>query len=302
MSKRLVAILLVLTMLFWAVNFHVVKIALKYYSAMPVAAWRFFFAVIVLFGIMALRKNLVKRIKELSKRDVWYIFLVSVVGVYLSVYLFNKGLMTTSAINGSLIVSISPMLTALFARIFLYQKINFIQAAAILFGFFGVAIILVQGSLSALISLQFQPGDIDIFLMAICFSLSQIIVNKHLYHIDSIWMMTLASAMALVLFVASAGPELMTTAIPQTPSFWASILFMGILSTGVGYVVFYMSVVRLGPTTSTLFMNLIPFFAVLLAIPFGEPIYSNQLVGGAVIIGSLILFNRFANNRAETLS
>ncbi|MFK7948762.1 MAG: EamA family transporter, partial [Saprospiraceae bacterium] len=73
--------------------------------------------------------------------------------------------------------------------------------------------------------------------------------------------------------------------------FWTSILFMGILGTGLGYAVFYLSIVELGATKTTLFMNLIPFFVVLIAIPFGEQLLFSQLIGGLIIILGLLIFN-----------
>ena len=292
MPRRNVIVLLVLTMLFWAVNFHVTKIALQYYSPMGVAAWRFLFAAIVLVGVVAAQKKVKKHLSELTLINFGYIFLASFFGIYLTIYFFNKGLMTTSAVNGSLIVSLSPMITAVLASIFLNGKIKFIQWIAILFGFIGVAIVLVRGDLEVLRNLDLQIGDLYIFMMALCFSTSQIIVNKYLQYTDSIWLTTLGSILAVILFAGSSAGELSAAPIPSDWSFWWSIIFMGVLGTGVGYAAFFLAVVRLGATTSTLFMNLIPLFAVLLAIPFGETVYQGQLVGGAVIIGSLILFNR----------
>lgn len=287
-----IIIFLVLTMLFWAVNFHVTKICLEYYSPMGVAAWRFLFAVIVLVGFCVAQPKRRASIKAMSKSDLLYVFLVAFFGTYLTIYFFNKGLMTTSAINGSLIVALSPMITAVISLFALQTRIKALQWLAVLGGFVGVTIVLVRGNLDALMALDFHAGDLFILLMATGFSISQILVHKYLKHVDSISLTTVGSVFAFILFLISAGTNLTSSSVPSDSTFWASILFMGIFGTGVGYVAFYLAVVRLGATTTALYMNLIPFFAVLLAIPFGEVIQLAQLVGGAIIIGSLILFNR----------
>jgi len=200
------------------------------------------------------------------------------------------GLKTTSAINGSLIIATSPAITAIFASIMLKSKLSLLQWIAIILSFFGVLLILLKGDISALMKLSIETGDIYMLLMAIVFSMSQIIISKYLSHVDSLVLTTITSIMSLVLFVLFSMKELIITEIPTDFSFWSSILFMGILGTGIAYSAFYYCIVKLSATTSSLYMNLIPFFTVLLAFPFGEKIYGIQLVGGGIIIIGLLIF------------
>lgn len=290
MSKTITLLLLVITMLFWAANFHVVKIALHSYSPMGVAAWRFFFGIISLFIILYFQFGISLFKFKFSIKEWWYMFLTSFFGIFLTIYFFNLGLKTTSAVNGSLIVATSPAITAIFTFLFQKKKITLIQWLAIVISFFGVAIILVKGDFGKLAQLQFEIGDVYILLMAIVFSLSQIIVSKYLPHIDATVMTAITSLMAFILFTLFSLPELLSTPIPYDLYFWSSILFMSILGTGIAYTAFYFCVVKLGATTSTLYMNLIPFFAVLLAFPFGEEIYPIQVLGGILVILGLLLF------------
>jgi drug/metabolite transporter (DMT)-like permease len=157
--------------------------------------------------------------------------------------------------------------------------------------FFGVALILVQGDLARLSRLQFEIGDLYILMMAIVFSLSQIIVSKYLIRMDAILMTSLGALIALLLFVAFSFSELTTIPFPVDAGFWISVVFMGVLGTAFAYSAFYFCVVRVGATTSTLYMNLIPFFTVVLAFPFGEKLLGVQLLGGILIIMGLLIFS-----------
>ncbi|TYP98974.1 EamA domain-containing membrane protein RarD [Tenacibaculum adriaticum] len=283
--------LLVLTMLLWAANFHVVKIALEYYTPMSVATLRFFFGVVSLLILFYMQyKEKIFKIR-FSIKEWWYLFLTSFFGIFLTIYFFNIGLKTTSAINGSLIIATSPAITGVLSFLFLRTKINLKQWLAIAISFLGVAIILMKGNFSKLLQLQFEIGDIYILLMAIVFSLSQILVSKYLSHIDAITTTTITSLISFVLFALFSLSELTVTQLPSSIPFWASILFMGVLSTGIAYTAFYYCVVKLGATVSSLSMNLIPFFTLLLAIPFGEKIYGIQLLGGIIIVIGLVLFS-----------
>lgn len=293
MSKLLSYSLLILTMLLWAGNFHVVKIALTYYSPLSVATFRFLFCIITLFFILGIqwKKNYLLLL-SLTRKDWWYSFLVGFFGIFLTIYFFNIGLKSTSAINGSLIISTSPAITGLFGTFLLKKPLKKQQWLAITISFFGVVIILTKGDFSRFIALKFEVGDLYIMAMAIVFSYSQILISKHLPHISSIITTSVSSLFALILFCAFSLPELTSYAIPKDFSFWASILFMGVLGSGLAYTAFYHAVVDLGPNLSTLSMNLIPLFTILLASPFGEEIYNIQLLGGFLVIAGLLIYNR----------
>ena len=302
MNKKIITLLVITTMLFWAVNFHMAKIALEYYSPMAVAAIRFFFGVLVLFPIMWVQYKSPKLPAKFSKKDWWNIFLTGFFGFFLTIYFFNKGLTTTSAINSSLIIATSTIITAMLAFFLMGKKLVKLQWLAILISFFGVAIILVKGDLAQLLNLKIAEGDFYILMMAIVFSISQIIIEKNLSHVDSIVTTSFASLIALVLFVISSLPELVSTEVPTDFEFWGSILFMGILGTGVAYAFFYKGVVVLGATKSSLYMNLIPLFTVLTAFPFGEIVTPIQLVGGGVIIFGLLIFGWSRRKKTAAIS
>jgi drug/metabolite transporter (DMT)-like permease len=290
MDKKIITTLVISTMLFWAINFHMAKIALKFYSPMAVAAIRFFFGVMILFPIMWMQFRSFKIPTKFSRTDWWNIFLTGFFGFFLTIYFFNKGLTTTSAINSSLIIATSTIITAILAFMLMGKKLVKLQWFAILISLLGVAIILVKGNLIELLDLKIAEGDFYILMMAIVFSLSQVIIEKKLSHLNSIITTSFASLVALILFILSSFPELISTEIPLDFTFWGSILFMGILGTGIAYAFFYKGVVVLGATKSALYMNLIPLFTVLTAFPFGEIVTPIQLVGGTVIIFGLLAF------------
>ncbi|MEO9964708.1 MAG: DMT family transporter [Reichenbachiella sp.] len=292
MNRSLTLLFLVLTMLFWAVNFHVTKIALQSYSSMPVAFWRFLFGAVTLLVIIVVKYGSSLTKIRMTLRTLWYIGLVSFFGIFLTIYFFNKGLQTTSAVNGSLILATSPIITAILAYFFLNRKFNNQQLLAIGLSLVGVIILLVKGDLGQLLTLNLESGDLFILGMAFVFSLSQIIVDKYLSAVNSILMTSISTFIGLLMFAAISTPELLATPVPVDLPFWSSILFMGVLGTGVGYVAFYYAVVKLGATTTALYGNLIPLFTVLLAFPFGEEIYAAQLVGGFVVIAGLLIFGQ----------
>ena len=279
-------------MLFWAVNFHVTKVALAFYSPMSVAFWRFLFGGLVLLGVLVAQygKGLAKI--RLSLRSFVLIILVSFFGIFLTIYFFNKGLQTASAVSGSLILATSPIMTAILAFFFLQRKFSMLQIGAMFISIFGVIILLVKGDFTRLMEIRMETGDLYILAMSFVFSLSQIIVDKYLSTVNSILMTSISVLLGLTMFAAVSFSELTTVTVPGDWQFWSSIIFMGVMGTGVGYVAFYYAVVKLGATTTALYGNLIPFFTVLLSFPFREEVYASQMIGGAIIIVGLLLFGQ----------
>ena len=201
MKNALPILLLVFTMFAWGANFHLTKIALNYYGPMGVATWRFLLGVLGLLVILYWRFG-----KELfqfrfSPREWWYLFLTAFFGIFLTIYFFNAGLETTSAINGSLIIATSPAITAVLSFFMEKKRLKTVQWFAIGLSFFGVLLILIKGDLNRLAQLQFEVGDIYILFMALVFSLSQIIVAKHLHHVNAILMTTVSSVFSLCFFL-----------------------------------------------------------------------------------------------------
>lgn len=282
-------------MLVWAANFHFTKVALEYYGSLGIATWRFFLSAIALVTLLYLKYKAALFKISLSRKEWGYIFLTGFLGIFLTIYFFNKGLETTSAVNGSLIIATTPAITGVFSYIIEKQRLKALQWLAILISFSGVVLIIIKGDLTSLKQLEFVPGDFYILAMALVFSLSQIVVSKYLAHLEAILVTTFSILFGLICFILVSFSEMYNTALPENTEFWVSILFLGFLGSAAAYVAFYYCVTKIGSTSSSLYMNLIPFFAVLLAFPFGEKIYGIQLLGGSLIITGLFLY-RFAKN------
>ena len=88
------------------------------------------------------------------------------------------------------------------------------------------------------------------------------------------------AALALALPAALAWP-----AQPPELGAWIAALALGVLSTGVAYVLYFRLIARVGPARATTVTYLIPLFAVLWGfLALREPLTLSMLLGGAVIL------------------
>lgn len=72
-----------------------------------------------------------------------------------------------------------------------------------------------------------------------------------------------------------------------SPSIVGGILYLGLVSTGVGFVISVKSLHVLGPTTTAMFSNFLPVTTTLFGwLLLGEAISFLQMVGGAIVIAA----------------
>jgi drug/metabolite transporter (DMT)-like permease len=111
-------------------------------------------------------------------------------------------------------------------------------------------------------------------------------------------------ACALPFLLALGAPYLPSVAWGEvTPAVWLAIVFSGGLSTGIAFVIWTTAVKHVGASHTAVFNNLVPFVAVVGGWLFlGETVAWPQLVGGALIIGGLVVMRRTRQHPLATVT
>jgi len=158
---------LILAAVFWGLNFHLAQFMMSESSFVEAASWRYIFGVItlILIGWNSLRKI------QRTNVSVKGIILVGFIGLFAFNLLFFKGLQQTNAINASLLVNLNPIMTILFASVLIGLRItrNHVIGASI--SILGVAYLFFEGDLSNVQTLNFNSGDLLIFIAGVIFAL-----------------------------------------------------------------------------------------------------------------------------------
>jgi drug/metabolite transporter (DMT)-like permease len=80
--------------------------------------------------------------------------------------------------------------------------------------------------------------------------------------------------------------------IPQLGITWIALLFLGILGSGVAFIMAYYLIHEIGPTRTSMVTYLFPLGGVLLGVAFlSEDLSWQLLVGAALIVLSLVVAN-----------
>ena len=195
-----------------------------------------------------------------------------------------------SAVAGVLNAT-TPLFTALFAAIFLSERLRAVQVVGLGLGLVGVA---VAGGVGA--------GDVRgasllatlaAALAGAGYGLTFVHVRRHLTGIPPVAAATGQLAIGAALFWPAALVSSLVGGVSLTPTRVGSLLMLGAVGTGVAYVLSYRVVADLGATAASLVTYLIPVVAVLVGVLVLHEAFEWRLVvGGAITILGVAAVNR----------
>jgi drug/metabolite transporter (DMT)-like permease len=282
-------VFIVFAVILWAGNAIIGRIASD--SDVPPVAlnfWRWMVALMVLapFAIPKLRAQW-----DLFKAHwwLWTVFgMVTVAGFNTTFYI---GLQYTTAVQGTLITAVMPILVLLGARVFLAQPITARQVTGVVISIVGVAAIVARGDPGVLTALALNIGDAWM-LLAVAFWAAQTILIRFLPKgMDLIAFQVASFVVGLAVLAPFYIGE--TMAGRPMPISWDAALFVGytaLIASVLGFTCWNLGVMRIGPKTAGYLGNLFPVFSAAAAIVLlGEALRWYHAMGGIVILGGIYL-------------
>ena len=77
---------------------------------------------------------------------------------------------------------------------------------------------------------------------------------------------------------------------------WLGIVYLGLFGTVFGFIWYYQGIKLLGPSRTSMFINLVPVSGVLIAfLVLDEPLETSIILGTILVTVGLFMTNRFAN-------
>jgi drug/metabolite transporter (DMT)-like permease len=272
--------------IFTGATFNLAKYTVGYFSPSFAAAWRFGLAAIVMLIILVFTEGVNK--SQLQKNAVTYV-LLGIIGIFGFNALFFVGMKYTNPVNGALIMGLNPLLTTIFARIILKDRISKNQALGIFFAFIGVLLVITQGSIEMIKTLSISGGDIMIFAGNVCWALYGVLGRKFIK--DSTPLATTTYTM-IVGAVSLIGVSLFSTnpvSLPNIPiGAWGALAFMAFFTTVLGYLWWNKGIKEIGASKTSLFFNLVPVVTMVISFVIGTPITVFQIIGVVLVILGVI--------------
>ncbi|MDP2680088.1 DMT family transporter [Rhodoferax sp.] len=278
----------------WGASFLFTRLGAAEFGALPTAGLRVGIAALFLLPLLLLRGQRQTLSKHWKK-----IFLLGMLNSGIPFALYAYALLSISTGLSSLLNATVPLFGALVAWLWLKDRPHGMKILGLLIGFVGVAM-LAWGKAS------FKPNAAGLTTgwavlaclgACLCYGISASFTKRYLGGVPSL---VIASGSQLGATIGLALPTLWLWP-SQTPSTtaWLALLAVGVLCTGVAYVLFFRLIDKVGAAGSLTVTFLIPVFAVFYGVVFlGESVTAWMLLCGAVILlgtalsmGLLKLFN-----------
>lgn len=238
--------------------------------------------------LLAERSRAVEAVRTEGK----LILLIGFLGMWICGALVYVALSMTSATNGTLIYTTSPVLILIVEALFLGRSIGARAMVGSLLAFAGVAVIVLEGDLARLAALDFNLGDLIFVGAAIAWAVYSILYRSPgLRAVSNLALFCLVAASGAALLAPFALFELLSGApMPDTLVAWGGIAGIVFFSSLLAFSGFQYGVRTLGAAAAGIFMYLLPPYGVFLAVMFlGETFHPYHEAGIALVMGGIVI-------------
>lgn len=203
----------------------------------------------------------------------------------------------TTALNGSVVATAQPAVTALFSGLLFRDLVSRRQATGIAIAGIGVLIIVARGELAKLLDLELNLGDLLMLASVCALALNSILIRRVPRTISIFQMMFAVQFLGLLLTAPLYAAEtIWYRPLPLTGEAIAGLLWIGIAVTVVALSMSNTAVRLIGANKASMLNYIRSSIAAILAIAIlGETLHAYHAVALALVFAGVYLMTRGRN-------
>jgi drug/metabolite transporter (DMT)-like permease len=219
-------------------------------------------------------------------------FWMGFVGFTLALALSHWGLAWSTATNAALLVATEPVALVALSPIVLGERLTPREGRGTALAVLGATIVVLNGvpGVTVAVAPHWQ-GDVLLLLSGVCFAAYSLLGRPVLARHPSLTVTTWSFVWGLVTTAPLVGLEWHAGRLPAwTSPGVAAVLYLGVVITGLGYLVWNWALERVSAARAAIFLNLQPLVGTLLGVAWlGEVFTVFTAAGGALIVVGLWL-------------
>ncbi len=280
-----------ITVFFWGISFIAIKIVVRVIPPITLGAVRFAISLFTLFVFTLLTS----RGEKLPKAARKYSAIAGFWGITMYFIFENIGVHFTSPSQASLLISTVPIFTIAIADIYRKKRSSWKLYAMSFLSLVGVAIIILSNGFEFSSNIL---GDLLILLAAFSWGMYTLYINQ-LEEYDNLLATLEITKWGLIFLIPFSAVEMFIES-PNVvrflhPDILVWLLFLGVLCSGFGYVMWNYAIKSLGSRTSSNFIYLIPLVSIIADSLILKNMPSMGVyIGGTLVMIGVILGERFA--------
>ena len=283
------AAFIAVAMLFWGGNTTVGRFAMT--TDLPpigVNFWRWTMAFAIL---LPLYTPTLWRQRRLLWQHRVYCVSIGLVGVTFFNSFYYVGLQSTTAVQGSLIAALLPLMILVLGAVYAGTGITGRQIGGLVLSIGGAVLVVVRGELAVLQTLRLNPGDFWCLAAVMCWAVQTFMLRYKPPEMDVMALVVASVGLGWLALVPAYAVE---TALGGSMRFDRETVllvgYLGLFASVIAFSLYNAGVVRVGSASAGYLGNLFPVFSALLAVVFlGEAIAWYHALGGALVLGGIYL-------------
>ncbi len=268
----------------WSTAEVVVRLIVEDITPIQLGAARFFFggAFLSLFLPYYLRK----RGLTLSRDVLWKAAWMGLVGLTIGNICYQYSLQYTGAAVVATLFGANPLMVLVLSAVLLSERLRGPKSLGVVMGFVGILILAMSEESDTFSLFGFTLGIGFLF----GFSLFTVLIKKHAGPYAGLPMITLCTMASAGYLIPLALLEGDTAVLANLEDIWLHVIYLGIGTTGLAYLFFFMGLEHVTPTeASSVLLLKPPLGTVLAAFWLGEAVPWNLPIAMAFILGGLYL-------------
>jgi drug/metabolite transporter (DMT)-like permease len=267
----------------WGSNFVFGKMLVQDFSPALLTMLRLLFIVLFLIGLSSYKKQF----KRVNISDLFAVFFLGVIGVFINQWSFFVGLQTADPTTSALILATTPILTSVLAAIFLKEKLTIRMLMGSIVAIIGIYFVVAKGNLS---SLHIDKGLLWIVITMLTFAIMIIMTRLLSDRIDPLTITLYSNVVGLIVSIPFAFSLDTPLQISSKMSDWSFLIGTAVVVHGIATLIWNNNIRHVDASKASILSNLEPFVAMIMGlILLYKPITGAEILGSLFIVGGVVL-------------
>ncbi len=284
-------------MFFWGISFVWTKIVFEHYGPLTTVLMR----LLISSALLSIYAKLSGKSEKLDRKDWGFFLLLAFLQPFCYFLGESFGLVRVSPTLASMMIALIPVLSPVFAYVFIREKLTVLNIAGLIVSFAGVALFSTTGGAE----LNASPAGLLFLLFAVLSAIGYSIVVKKLsgrYRpITIVTVQNMIGAIYFLPFMLVFELRATLSATPP-PNVIANLVMLAVFGSSLAFILVTVSIRELGIGKTNVFTNIIPIITAVSAyFLLGEGFSERKILGMAVVIAGIFLAQYRKKNRDVAL-
>jgi drug/metabolite transporter (DMT)-like permease len=233
-----------------------------------------------------------EKLFRIERKDILGLVILAILNIPINQFLFFISLKYTSPPNVALAYALTPAFILVIAFFFLNEKLSRLKTLGIAIALGGTLLILFEKGVN--ISSDNFVGNLLALSASLAWAVYTIVGKKYVIKYGAIYTTAVAMLFGLIAFLPIffiVRPDYSIFQIDV--SLWGQIFYLGLITSGVAYVLWYFALKKMEASKLAVFSNLQPILTTVMAIIFLDYTLTGYfIIGGILTIIGVIVTQR----------